>query len=51
MKRLYMKTLKPCFGKKTMFFKKNIKDCKRCQFKTKCLREINGGLKQDEEEN
>ncbi len=42
-----MKRLKPCFGKKTMFYKKKIMDCGRCQFKQKCLLEVKGVREDD----
>lgn len=45
-----MKVIRPCFGKKTMFYKKKLKDCMRCQFKKKCLLETKG-VRDDEEEN
>ncbi len=47
MKRSYMKKLKQCFGKQSEFYKKKIKDCVHCQFKRKCLLEIEGGLEDD----
>ena len=47
MKRSYMKKLKPCYGKATMFYKEKIKDCPGCQFKQKCLLEIKGVREDD----
>ena len=47
MKKYYMKKIKPCFGKKTMFYKKKIKDCVSCQFKQKCLLDTKG-VKEDD---
>jgi len=41
MKKLYIKKIKKCFGKKADFFKERIKECKHCQFKMKCLDEVN----------
>lgn len=50
MKRSNMKKLKLCFGKSSKFFKKNkTKECEHCQFKRKCLLEINGGEINEEE--
>lgn len=47
MKKINMKRLKQCFGKKTMFYKKKIKECVHCQFKRKCLLKIKGRLEDD----
>ena len=49
MKQLYMKTIKPCFGKKKSFYRTRIKECINCQFKRKCLLKIRGnyGINRD----
>ena len=41
MKKSYIKKIKKCFGKKGDFFKYKISECMNCQFKQKCLDEIN----------
>ncbi len=51
MKISYIKKIKKCFGKKSQFFKESIKDCPRCQFKQRCLLQINGGNKNEETKN
>ena len=44
MKKSIIKKIKQCFGKASMFFKEDkIKECENCQFKRRCLLEINGG--------
>ena len=40
MKNTYIKKIKPCFAKTKYFFKEREEDCKKCQFKRKCLLEI-----------
>ena len=41
MKKIYIKKIKKCFGKKADFFKRRIEECKTCQFKRRCLEEVN----------
>lgn len=47
MKERYIRQLKPCFGNKSNFFKKKLKKCIGCQFKTRCLLKVNGFKKYD----
>lgn len=42
MKKKHIKILKQCFGIKKHFFKEKEQECKKCQFKRKCLLKIEG---------
>lgn len=45
MKRSYIKKIKTCYGKKDKFMK-NL-ECINCQFKKRCLLEVNGRIVYD----